>query len=395
MPRIEVARRWCRTVATRRGRRANGAVWERRGRRRAHLVALTGAVALLAGVPSSAPLHVAAPKLATPLVPRGVPVEEVRARIGTVPVGTAPSRWMTPAAAAGEVAITPPPATFDAPAAPPTPPPATLLASAGADTGGVWAVLIGIDDYPGQRSDLRQSVRDADDTDAALAAYGIPANRRLVIRNGQATAGVIADAARWLVARAGAEATAVFFYAGHVRKLRDGTEAIVAADGNLVTDRTLADLLRPLRARQTWIALASCYAGGFDEVVAPGRILTGAAGANSLAYENSSYGNSYLVEYMIDRAMREGRAAGSVEQSFAWAVDALRRDHPNRIPVQIDRLDGELRLGPPPASAPPPSPQPPPPSPPPSEQPPSPPPEDDDCVLTIGSLLGCDDRADR
>ena len=154
----------------------------------------------------------------------------------------------------------------------------------------------------------------------------------------------------------------------------------------------MADLLRPLAARQTWIALAACYAGGFDEVLAPGRILTGAAGANSLAYENTQYGNSYLVEYMVDRAMREGAAAATVEQSYAWAYEALRRDHPNRMPIQYDRLDGELRLGPAPA----PSPQQPPPPPPqqPSnpDQPPPPPPENDDCVLTIGSLVGCDDQ---
>jgi hypothetical protein len=299
------------------------------------------------------------------------------------------------ATAATEVAIAPPPATFDAPAATAAPPPPTLLSAAGAESGGTWAVVIGIDDYPGSGSDLRQSVHDANDTDAALAAYGIPADRRVLLRNTQATARVIADSLRWLVSRAGPDATAVFFYAGHVRKLGSGSEAIVAADGNLVSDRMMADLLRPLAARQTWIALASCYAGGFDEVLAPGRILTGAAGPNSLAYENTAYGNSYLVEYMIDRAMREGRAAGSVEQSYGWAYEALRRDHPNRLPVQYDRLDGELRLGAPPAPAPqqqqPSSPPPQQPSNP--DQPPPPPPDDHDgCVLTIGNVVGCGDR---
>jgi hypothetical protein len=257
-------------------------------------------------------------------------------------------------------------------------------------------VIIGIDDYPGGRSDLRASVRDANDVDAALAAYGIPGNRRLVLRDTQATAAVIADALRWIVDRAGPDATAVIFYAGHVRKLGPGSEAIVAADGQLVTDSTMADLLRPLAARQTWIAMASCYAGGFTEVLADGRILTGAAGADALAYENSTYGNSYLVEYMVDRAMLEGRAGTSVEQSFAWAHAELRRDHPSRVPVQYDQLDGELRLGPPPppADSPPPRHAPaeaPPSSPPPEEAPP--PEEDDSCLVTIGSLVGCDQRA--
>jgi hypothetical protein len=160
----------------------------------------------------------------------------------------------------------------------------------------------------------------------------------------------------------------------------------------------MASLLAPLASRKVWIAMASCYGGGFDEVLAPGRILTGAADANSLAYENSTYGHSYMVEYMVRRAMNQGQAPDSIERSFAWAADALRRDHPNRVPVEADDLQGELSLGhlptrvaPAPAPAPtggggggstggggsPPS------------NPPKNPDDKDDCVITIGSLVGC------
>ena len=373
-----------------------GAAWGRQGRQRARGAALVAVGLLLATTPATTPAARPPAKVATAVAAHARSVDEVRARMSRAPVATAAAAWSGAAATAevpGEVAIVPPPETFDAPAATAAPPPPTLLNAAGTSSGGTWAVVIGIDDYPGNGSDLRQSVRDANDTDAALAAYGIPADRRVLLRNTQATASVIADSLRWLVSRAGRDATAVFFYAGHVRKIGKGAEAIVAADGKLVTDRTMADLLRPLAARQTWIALASCYAGGFDEVLAPGRILTGAAGANSLAYENAAYGNSYLVEYMVERAMRQGHAAKSVEQSFGWAYESLRRDHPNRLPVQYDRLDGELQLGNPPAPAPkqqPSSTQPQ--QPPKRDQPPPPPPEDDDCVLTIGNVVGCDDR---
>jgi hypothetical protein len=167
-----------------------------------------------------------------------------------------------------------------------------------------------------------------------------------------------------------------------------------------VTDVQTAELLRGLAARRTWIALAACYAGGFTEVLGPGRILTGAADARSLAYENATYGRSYLVEYMVRRAMLHGQAAESIEQSFMWAYDALRRDHPNRLPVQHDDADGILQLGPPPPrrdAAPPPPPSQPPPSeqdaqPDPSTENPSEPPKDDDpCVLRFGTLVGCRD----
>lgn len=296
----------------------------------------------------------------------------------------------------GEAAMIPPPAVFDAPAAPAAPPPPMLRATAPPAGGGVWAVIIGIDDYPGTRSDLRSAVSDANDVDAALAAYGVPPEHRLVLRNTQASASVIADSLRWIVARAGTDSTAVIFYAGHVRKV-NGREAVVGADGRVVTDAAMADLLRPLAARHTWIVVAACFAGGFTEVLAPGRILTGAADANSYAWENAAYGNSYLVEYLINRAMLGGKAAASVEQSYAWAHDALQAEHPDRVPVQYDKVDGEIRLG----ATPPP--KPPSDAPPPSSQPPSDESGDDgspdnangQCLLTLGTIASCNDRTTR
>jgi len=53
--------------------------------------------------------------------------------------------------------------------------------------------------------------------------------------------------------------------------------------------------------------MAACYGGGFTELMAPGRILTAAADANSLAYENESFGRSYLDEYLIHQALLESR----------------------------------------------------------------------------------------
>ena len=305
----------------------------------------------------------------------------------------------------GEVAMIPPPAAFDAEPEGLVAAPSSLRASMfEGDQDGVWAVVVGIDDYPGWRSDLRASVNDADATEAALAAYGVPPSRIVVLRNGEASAATIRASLGWLVQHAGRDATAVFFYAGHIRKLDAGREAIVAADGQLVTDADVAWDLKHLRARQTWIALAACFAGGFTEVLAPGRILTGAADSSSLAYESAAYGRSYLAEFMIQRAMRNGWAAGSIEQAFAWAQEELRREHPKRVLVQHDLADGELVLGTPPppqplpqsqptsASGPPPEPSPQqPPSEPQPESPPPPPPGEpaDDSSCLLGVLGDC------
>ena len=222
-------------------------------------------------------------------------------------------------------------------------------------SGGTWAVVIGIDRYPGGSHDLAGAVNDANDMDAALARDGVPGDHRLVLRDGQATAGVIRAAADWLVAHAAADAVAEFFYAGHVRELSSQTQAIVAADGGLVTDADLAGRLQALRARLTWIAIAGCYGGGFTELLGPGRVLTAAAPAGQLAYENESFHRSYMTEYMVTQGMLQGRAGPSVQAAFAYAQAGLSRDYPDRMPVEIDDAGVPIDLRPPGAPAPPPA----------------------------------------
>jgi hypothetical protein len=248
----------------------------------------------------------------------------------------------------GEVAIAPPPEEFSEPAAPPAPPPVQLQSQfTGAKAGGTWAVIIGVNDYPGSGHDLRSAVNDAMDVNEALARMGVPGDRRVLLRDNQANAATIRTALDWLVAHAGPDAVAVFFYAGHIRNLGGGTEAIVGADGGLVRDAEMAAQLLRLQARRAWIALAACYSGGFTEVLADGRVLTAAAPAGSLAYETDAYNRSYMVEYMVRRAMIQNAASASVESAFAYARSELSRDHPRRVPVQFDSLQGELDLRPP------------------------------------------------
>jgi hypothetical protein len=161
----------------------------------------------------------------------------------------------------------------------------------------------------------------------------------------------------------------VFFYAGHVRKVSSSTEAIVSSDGDVVTDADLAGHLAKLQAKRTWLGIAACYGGGFTELLGPGRALTAAAGANSLAYENESFGRSYMVEYMIRQGIIEGRSSPTVQASVAYAQAAIHRDYPGREPVEVEDQAPVIDFRAPPAPQPP-SKQPPS-SPPPSSPPPS------------------------
>ncbi|HEX2040224.1 MAG TPA: caspase family protein [Acidimicrobiales bacterium] len=256
----------------------------------------------------------------------------------------------------GDAPIAPAPEQFEG--APPArkPPPRQLTART-AKGPGTWAVIVGINDYPGVTHDLRSAVADAEDVDAALAGMGVPADHRLVLKDGQVTRKVLRSAAEWLAERAGPDAVAVFFFAGHVRKAGATTEAMVAADGGTVTDAELAGLLRGVQARRSWVAIAACYGGGFTEVLRPGVVLTGAAPADKEAYENLGFGRSYLVQYMVREAMIQGRAPGTVQEAFDYARRAIEHAYPHREPVQFDHAGGPLDLRPPGTARPAPAPQ--------------------------------------
>jgi hypothetical protein len=245
----------------------------------------------------------------------------------------------------------------------------------------VYGVVVGINDYPGSSTDLRAAVADANDMRDAMALYGVPDGNVVELLDEAATSSNIVNALHWLVSTTSPDSTVVLFYAGHVRKISGDTEAFVASDGGVMADWYLAQELSSLSAHKVWIVMATCYGGGFTELMSPGRVLTAAADANSLAYENDSFGRSYLDEYLVHQGLLEQRAGVPTAQaSFAYAQAGLERDYPNRMLTQVDysteqiSLDGVGRDAEPTQSTSPggsqPAPSPPPSSPSPSPSPP-------------------------
>jgi hypothetical protein len=259
----------------------------------------------------------------------------------------------------------------------------------------VYGLIIGVNDYPGDASDLRGAVPDAEDMSDVLAMNGVPAANVRTLLDGNASTPNINDALQWLVTATRPDSTVVLFYAGHVRKLSDQTEAVIAADGGVLPDWYLAKQTEGLLAHNVWVVMAACYGGGFTELMGPGRILTAAADANSLAYENESFGRSYLDEYLIHQALLQTRSDGpTAQQAFAYAQDGLQRDYPDRTLTQFDQsteaisLDGVHRDTPPGSSGgstePPSGPMPP--SVPPPTAPPAPPSPPPPCQNILGLL---------
>ena len=252
---------------------------------------------------------------------------------------TAPAATSSPAPPATPTVVSAPTDSRVPSAVPATP---STIVSAAPDpvaTAETWAIVIGVDRYNGHDIDLDAAVADAAAMVTTLdVAFGVDAEHQVVLTDHAVTRASVVTAIEWLVRSAGPEDRAVFFYAGHVI-VQGGHESMLLPDGSTISDVELADGLRDLRAGATWLVLATCHAGGFDEAAGPGRILTAAAGAGELAYENLDFGHSYLVQYLIVDQLLAGEST-SVETAFDAAMARLANDFPDRLPQQNDGLAG-------------------------------------------------------
>lgn len=284
--------------------------------------------------------------------PRGSTTSSASAAVPAPLVPTVPPVAITPA---------PPVATPPAPTPPPTVRSAQAIAPAlpvgpAGSPGETLALVVGIDDYPGRRFDLDFAGADATSVDAALGAFGVPAGNRILLRDHVADRDGLVAAVSDLAHRAGPGTTLVLAFAGHVRRLAGSTEAIVTADGELLTDVELAELLAPAQADRRWLLMATCFGGGFTEAIGPGDVLTAAAPATGVAYESSEVGGSHLVHHMVREGWLQGKAGSSVQEAFAYADARIAATRPDRRPVQYDTSGQPLRFGAPPAPAPGPAP---------------------------------------
>ena len=311
---------------------------------RVRIAAVAVGVALVVGGCGTDGSRSAAPDEAGPPPPPVAPPPEV---LGV--------QFVSPGPGEATEAVAAPPEVFDGRVPPQTPPPPQLRrprrrGPVAAGTG-VWAVVVGVNDYPGDAHDLRFAVNDARDVDAALAAAGVPASQRLVLVDGQVSPATLHAALDWLVANAGPESLAVVSLAGHARE-RGQTHTFVTSDGQEVTDASMAQQLTRLRSLRAWLNFGTCFGGGFSELLAPGRYLTAAAPAGQLAYESVAYGRSYLGEHMVNRGLLQKRAPAVVQSAFDYAQAAINAERPDRVPVAADHGAPALALDAPPPPAP-------------------------------------------
>lgn len=144
----------------------------------------------------------------------------------------------------------------------------------------VYAVMVGISDYPGSGNDLPLTAEDARKLQQALARQGTLAPESVTLIDGQATRAGLRQAFQRVAAAAGPDDLFLFFYSGHGNQVRgqvsatepDGKdETIEMVDGS-ITDDELNQMFQQVHAQTSLLVLDSCFSGGFarDVVSRPG-----------------------------------------------------------------------------------------------------------------------------
>jgi hypothetical protein len=152
--------------------------------------------------------------------------------------------------------------------------------AAGSSARRVYAVMVGISDYPGGGNDLPLTAEDARKLQEALARQGALAGESITLIDAQATRAALAQAIQRVSSAAGPNDLFLFFYSGHGNQQTgrisatepDGKDETIELYDGAVTDDELAAMLQQVRAQTALVILDSCFSGGFarDVVSRPG-----------------------------------------------------------------------------------------------------------------------------
>jgi len=177
------------------------------------------------------------------------------------------------------------------------------------------AILLGINDYPGETGDLPYSVNEINSFKKTLIEGGnwIDSNIQ-TIKDNQANINNINTAINWLSINADDNDISIFYYSGHgSRDLYN--EYILVYDGT-ISDIELDEKLDTIQGRVI-VILDSCYSGGFvDDLKGYKRIVMAACGNDNLTYQYSGF-ESGIFGYFVNLSLQ--KMTKNAEFTFLFA----------------------------------------------------------------------------
>ena len=204
--------------------------------------------------------------------------------------------------------------------------------------GNKYAVVVGINDYPGTGSDLLYTVADADEMSLVLTTYGFSANNVNELTDAAATRTAIYDAINNIKTKAKLGDEVVFFFSGHGAKgkaddydTNNVDQAIVVQENGrfaFIWDGELVQWFTGFETNRIIFIFDSCLAGGMSVLKASGRVVNMASTINGMSLEGAAWGGGHgqFTYYFAEEGMQMALAdvqppdkKVTVEEAFDYA----------------------------------------------------------------------------
>jgi len=207
-----------------------------------------------------------------------------------------------------------------------------------------WAVVAGVLEWsdPGLGAFPKENRKDKELFDK-LGALGVPASQRTLLLDEKATAPAVEKALREAIAKAPAEATLIFYFAGHGVKDQDGQIIFTTSETRLdkldstgINLARLTTLLDGFKGRRLILLADCCYSGGLVDVAGRLRKKRPVLALTSAEASNVSTGNWTFTQTILDgisgRALFDRDADGTLTLSelAAEVKDAMRHRESQR-----------------------------------------------------------------
>ena len=178
-----------------------------------------------------------------------------------------------------------------------------------------WAVLIGLNDYPGYVNDLPYSINEITSFQKTLlnTRNWKQSNIKIVTDN-DATNSSFINAIKWLDENEDSNDLSIFYFAGHGSRNSNGHEYIKLYDAQ-ITDEELDKQLDNLEGKVI-VILDSCKSGGFiEELHQNKRVILTACSKEELAYQDHNL-QSGIFGYFLNISL--DKLAKSAEMAFLF-----------------------------------------------------------------------------
>jgi len=178
-----------------------------------------------------------------------------------------------------------------------------------------WAVLIGLNNYPGTENDLPFSVKEITSfQNTLLNSKNWKQSNIKILTDNNATNSSLISAIQWLDENEDSNDVSIFYFAGHGSTNYDGHEYIKLFDVKII-DRELDSLLDNLEGKVI-VILDSCKSGGFiEELHQNKRIILTACSKDELAYQDYNLQNG-IFGYFLNMSL--AKFAKSAEMAFLF-----------------------------------------------------------------------------